>query len=159
MDIAVFVTLICTGLNIITAMMDSCVWYQTRVSEWLPVQRLHATVLVCPDVLWPRAWFGSTVPPCCLLLFICGSEINCFYTSRNRNLCFFVCVNVLFHCLCCSLNCLDHVSISPHWCSNKAVFNCARGARIVLITRKAQTSERRNIIGTPRRILSAQYQC
>lgn len=63
----------------------------------------------------------STIPPWWLLLLICRGEIISFHVSRNKNLCFCECA-IPFPLLYFEL--VNHVSILPHWRSNKAVFNC-----------------------------------
>lgn len=80
----------------------------------------------------------SAIPPCWLLLFICRGEIIPFHLLDSRNEC--VCT-VVFHSLCCTWN---QWIIFPFCCADvpaNTVFHCIHGARIVLITIKAQRSE------------------
>lgn len=98
----------------------------------------------------------STIPPCWLLLSICRGEIISFHVSRNKN----------FHVCGCAVSFplfyLNWWIVYPFGrtdVSTKLYLIVCVVPGVFLITRKARTSESKNIIGTPQRILSAQCLC
>ncbi len=100
-----------------------------------------ATVLVCQNALWLCAWLYPMTAPfhhtgCYCSFAGVRSFLSTFWMSKNKILCFCECTVPFI-----SPKLVDHVSILLHWCFNKTVFNCICGARIVPITRQAQTSE------------------
>lgn len=115
-----------------------------------------ATVLVCQNALWLCAWLYPMTAPFLHAGYYCSfvgvkSFLSTFWMSRNKNLCFCECALFCFIPFVV-LGMVDHVSILLHWCSSKTVLNFICGARIVLITRTAQTPESKSTIGTQQSI-------
>lgn len=163
MDIRLCATVICT-----VAWKSWLLWYTVYVCDISPCQCLYGCCgkLACVGFvcLCARMHYGPVhdyiqwqhhSSMLAIIVHLQGWDHFFPRAQEQEFSCLWVCCFIPF----ILLELVDRISIWPHWCFNKVVFNCMRGARSFLITRKAQTSESRNIIGTPQRILSAQCLC